>query len=901
MAEQRPDPDALLKRVQEEEGRQARGKLKIFFGATAGVGKTYAMLSAAHEQKADGVDTVIGWVETHGRAETDALIKGLEVIPPRTIEYRGATLRDLDLDGALARRPALILVDELAHTNAPGSRHPKRWQDVQELLDAGINVYTTINVQHLESLNDVVAQITGVVMKETVPDSVVERADDMELIDLPPDDLLQRLREGKIYLPEQAERALQHFFRKGNLIALRELALRRTAECVDEKMQEYRRDHAVERTWPAGECIMVCVNLKPRGPHLVRAARRMTAGLHAKWIAVYVQTPRHLGLPQSERDQAINTLRFAEDLGAETVTLSGANVSQELLGYARMRNVTKIIVGKPVRARWKEWVFGSVVADLVRNSGDIDIYVITGEAGEARPLARAALQRTSRWPAYGKGTAVVAACSALAWLMDPFFGLANLIMVYLVGVVLVATRWGRGPSILASLLSVAAFDFLFVPPYLTFAVSDTQYLVTFAVMLGVALVISGLGARTRVQAEVARQRERRTAVLYAMSRDLATNRGVDTLANLAARHLRDVFDSQIAVYLVGPDGRLRLHMSEQFFFEFDPKDTGVADWVFEHGQRAGVGTDTLPGAGALYLPLIGSRGTIGVVAVRPSSPGGGLDLEQLHLLEALTSQMALALERAQLSEATQRARVEAETERMRSAILSSVSHDLRTPLATITGAASSLLDKGSSLPGSGRDELARSIYEEANRLERLVRNLLDMTRLEAGALQLHKQWHPLDEVVGAALNSLERRLGERKVEAAVPADLPLVHLDGELIRQVLINLVENALKFSPPQGVIELRASASGTSVLVEVADHGPGLPPGEEIRIFDKFYRAGPPREGGVGLGLAICRGIIEAHQGRIWAENRPGQGARFLFTLPLEASQPALEPETPQPQPVA
>jgi two-component system sensor histidine kinase KdpD len=844
------------------------------------------------------VDTVIGWVETHGRAETEALVQDLEMIPPRTVEYRGATLREFDLDAALARRPSLILVDELAHTNASGSRHPKRWQDVQELLDIGINVYTTINVQHLESLNDVVAQITGVVMKETVPDSVVERADDIELVDLPPDDLLQRLKEGKIYLPEQAERALQHFFRKGNLIALRELALRRTAECVDEKMQEYRRDHAVERTWPAGECIMVCVNLKPRGPHLVRAARRMAAGLHAKWIAVYVQTPRHVRLPQPERDQAVNTLRFAEDLGAETATLSGANVSQELLSYARMRNVTKIIVGKPVRARWREWVFGSVVADLVRNSGDIDIYIITGEAGEARPLAKAAFQPTSRWPAYGKGIAVVAACSVVAWLMFPFFGVANLIMVYLMGVVVVATRCGRGPSILASVLSVAAFDVLFVPPYLSLAVSDTQYLLTFAVMLIVALVISGLTARTRVQAEVARQRERRTAVLYAMSRDLATNRGVDTLANLAARHLRDVFDSQVAVFLADQAGRLRLHMSEQFFFEFDPKETGVAEWVFEHSQRAGLGTDTLPGAGALYLPMIGTRGAIGVVALRPSTPGRVFDLDQLHLMETLASQMALALERARLAEDTQRARVEAETERMRNAILSSISHDLRTPLATITGAASSLLDARNSLGSPARDELARSIYDEANRLERLVKNLLDMTKLEAGAVQLHKQWHPLDEVVGSALSRLERRLADYEVNTLLPSDLPLVHLDGVLIEQVLINLLENAVKFSPAKSAIDLTASASGTEVLVEIADRGPGLPPGEEKRIFDKFYRAGPPREGGVGLGLAICRGIIEAHGGRIWAENRPGGGARLLFTLPVEASQPRIEPESVQPQ---
>lgn len=463
MAAQRPDPDALLKRLREEEARQTKGKLKIFFGATAGVGKTYAMLEAAHEQRRDGVDVVIGWVETHGRAETEALVSGLERLPPRTVEYRGTTLREFDLDAALARHPQLILMDELAHTNAPGSRHPKRWQDVMELLHAGIAVYSTINVQHLECLNDVVTQITGIRVSETVPDSVLEQADDVELIDLPPDDLLQRLKDGKVYVPEQARHAMQHFFRKGNLIALRELALRRTAERVDQQMEVYRREHAVVRTWPAAETIMVCVNTKPRGARLVRAARRMAGELHAKWIAVYVQIPRHLRLPDSERNRVVETLRLAEQLGAETATLSGEDVSRELLNYARERNVTKIIVGKPIRSRWKAWLFGSVVEELVRRSGDIDIYVITGEEGESRPLAAQTKPRRIDWPAYGQAGAVVLACTALNWLLFPFFGAANLIMIYLLGVAIVATRWGRGPSVLASITSVAVFDFFFIP------------------------------------------------------------------------------------------------------------------------------------------------------------------------------------------------------------------------------------------------------------------------------------------------------------------------------------------------------------------------------------------------------------------------------------------------------
>ncbi len=893
---ERPDPDALLKRVQQEESPQTRGKLKIFFGATAGVGKTYAMLEAAHSRKKERVDVVVGWVETHGRVETEALLKGLEILHPRVTEYRGATFREFDLDLALARRPTLILMDELAHTNAQGSRHPKRWQDVLELLNAGIHVYTTVNVQHLESLNDVVAQITGIRVRETVPDSVLEQADEVELIDLPPDDLLQRLKEGKVYVPEQVQRAMQNFFRKGNLIALRELALRRTAERVDEQMEVYRRDHAVVQTWPAAETIMVCVNMKPRGTRLIRAAKRMAGELHAKWLAVYVQTARHVQMADMERDRVVQTLRFAEQLGAETVTLSGEHVVQEILTYARSRNVTKIIVGKPVRSRWNEWVFGSVVSELVRDSGEIDIYVITGEAGESRPLTKQVFQRTSEWRSYGFGILPVAVCTGVALLMFPYFGVANLVMVYLIGVVLTAVRYGRGPSILASILSVAAFDFFFVPPYLSFAVSDVQYLLTFAVMLVVALVISGLTVRLQRQAEASRQRERRTAVLYAMSRDLATRRKVTDLAAVASQHIRDVFDSQVAMFLPDGSGRLVLQRTEEMFFEFDPKEAGVAEWVYENSQRAGLGSDTLPGAGALYMPLMGSQGSVGVLAIRPKQTGRLVEPEQLHLLETLSNQIALAIERARLAKESQRAHVEAETERTRNAILSSVSHDLRTPLATIIGAASSLVNAAGTDSASHR-ELARAIHDEANRLDRLVKNLMDMTRLEAGALQLRKEWHPLEEVVGAALTRLGGRLQGHHINTHFPADLPLVPLDGVLIQQVLINLVENAIKYAPPGSSIDLSAQASEKEIVFVIVDHGPGLPPGDEERVFDKFYRAGRALEGGVGLGLTICRGVIEAHGGRIWAENRPGGGAVFRFTLPLEGSQPHVQPEKAEP----
>jgi two-component system sensor histidine kinase KdpD len=624
---------------------------------------------------------------------------------------------------------------------------------------------------------------------------------------------------------------------------------------------------------------------------LVRAARRMAAGLHAKWIAVYVQTSRHLGLPDTERHRVIETLRSAEQLGAETVTLTGDSVSQELLAYARERNVTKIIVGKPLRARWKEWLVGSVVQDLVRTSGDIDIYVITGEAGESQTLRGHKPPRRTDWPLYGRAVAVVAICTAVNWLLFPYFGVVNLIMIYLLGVAFVAARWGLGPSVLASVTSVAAFDFFFIPPHLTFAVSDTQYLVTFAVMLTIALYISRLTVRLQQQAAAAHQRERRTAVLYAMSRELATHRKIGDLIAVASRHIHAVFDSQVAFFLPDHAGHLVLQRTPNLFFDVEPKEKGVAQWVYEHGQQAGLGTDTLPGSGALYWPLVGTQGTVGVLAVRPSAPVHRFDLEQLHLLETLANQTALALERALLAKESHVAQVQAETERLRNTILSAVSHDLRTPLATITGAATTALNYVDGAKSDQIRPMLKAIYDEANRLDRLVRNLLDMTRLEAGAIEVKKEWHPIEEVVGAALTRLGGRLEDRQINTHFPADLPLVPIEGVLIQQVLINLLENAIKYARPGTPIDLSAWVADDHLVVEVADRGPGIPLGDEERIFDKFYRSAV-HEGGVGLGLTICRGIIEAHGGRIQAHNRMDGGAAFRFTLPLDGAPPTVTP---------
>jgi len=887
MPGERPDPDELLARVQDEESRQRRGKLKIFLGPAAGVGKTYAMLEAACMRQAEGADVVAGYVETHGRAETEALLTGFEILPLRNVTYGGIVLREFDLDAALERHPSLILVDELAHTNAPPARHSKRWQDVQELLEAGINVYTTLNVQHLESLNDLVAQITGVVVRETVPDSVLEKADEVQLIDLAPDDLLQRLKQGKVYVPEQAEHAIRSSFRKGNLMALRELAMRRTADRVDTQMQDYMRDHAVAHTWPVTERILVSIGPGPFSARLVRAAHRMARALHAEWLAVYVETPEHLRLSQPERDRVTRALRLAEQLGAETATLSGRSVSEELLELARSRNVSKIVVGKPLHRGWRGALSGSVVEQLVRQSGDIDVHVITGRREDGKPQRTTPGARAINWLGYAWAILAVGLCSLPPALVLQRDSTTNIVMVYLLGVVLVAAWQGLGPSILASLLSVLVFDFFFVPPVISFTVADTQYLVTFGVMLALAVIISTLTAQIRHQAEAARQRERRTAVLYAMSRELAGASSKARLVEVAAEHIAEVMDSQVAILLPDPSGRLA---ATDAAFPMAENEFAVAEWVYTHNQMAGLGTETLPSARALYLPLVAAHRTVGVLGVQPTRAPRLTSPEQVHLLETLANQTAVAIERASLAEESQRARVQIETERMRNALLSSVSHDLKTPLAAITGAASSLLDD----EAGARHELVQTIGKEADRLNRLIQNLLDMTRLESGAVQVRKEWHALEEIVGASLTRLDERLRQHPVTTRIPADFPLLPLDGVLVEQVLVNLLENVVKYTPPGTPIEIMAAVADGEARISVADRGPGIPPGSEERVFDKFYCLRTTgTDGGVGLGLTICRAIVEAHGGRIWAENRDGGGAQFQFSMPLGGAPPEVKPE--------
>jgi two-component system sensor histidine kinase KdpD len=886
VSEARPDPDALLERVKRDEAQARRGRLKVFFGAAPGVGKTYAMLEAARAQQKSGADVVIGWVETHRRAETAALAEGFERVPPREVEHRGVILKEFGLDAALARRPGLLLLDELAHSNAPGARHPKRWQDARELVAAGIDVWTTLNVQHLESVNDLVERITGVVVRETLPDRLLDDADEVEFVDLPPDDLLRRLGEGKVYLPDQAARAVKEFFRKGNLTALRELALRRTAEHVDADVQDYRRDHAIETTWPVAERILVCIRPNPDSGRLVRAARRLATRLRAEWIVAWVETPAQPPLSTQERAHLTAAFELAEQLGAETASVSGASVPEAVLRLARERNVSQIVVGKPRRSQRGFWR-GSLVDAIVQLSGDIDVFIVTGD--EDAPAVPAAPARRSRPSSYLEAGLVVLAASLLSWAMLDRLDKLNMAMVYLLGVVFVATRHGRGPSAFAAVLSVAVFDFFFIPPRLTFAVSDTQYLISFGVMLVVGLLVSTLAARVRDAAEFAQKRERRTRSLYALSRELAGPHDPRAIAAAGARHVLDLLHCPAVVFLPGHGRALEPMGEEAPGFARDPRERAVAQWAFDHKSAAGADTDTLPGGAVLYEPLVAGEECLGVLGIEVAPTLRPLPPDQRELLTALARQIAGPLERARLAESAGAARLAAESERLRSTLLSSVSHDLRTPLAAITGAASGLLVEPP--PGNeARRELAATVLEEADRLNRLVANLLDMTRLEAGTLEPKRDWHSLEEVVGGALARVERQAQGRPLAAEVSPELPLVAIDAVLVEQALVNLLENALRHGAPQagaaGVVKVTARRDGPLAVVSVEDDGPGFPPEQAERLFDKFFRA---KEGpGAGLGLAIARAVVTAHGGRIWAEPRAPRGAAFRFTLPIGEAPP-------------
>ncbi len=883
--DQRPNPDELLERLRAENTRAARGHLKVFFGSSAGVGKTYAMLLAARAHQQAGTGVLVGYVETHGRKETEAVLEGLPVLPRRIVAYKGANLPEFDLDAALSRKPGLLLVDELAHTNAPGSRHAKRWQDVLELIESGIDVYTTLNVQHLESLNDVVAQVTGVLVRETLPDSVLEQADEIELIDLPADELLKRLADGKVYIADQAQRAAQGFFRPGNLIALREMALRRTADRVDAQMRDYRRSHSIQSTWPVSERLLVCVGPSPFSSQLVRATARLAVRLEAEWIAVFVEMPGHAEQPEQVRGRVLAALRLAEQLGGKTATISGFNPAAALLQYARASNITTIVVGKPREALWRRALRNSLVDDLMRDSGDIEIFAIKGEGDSSKAAAPGVTLAQLGPPSVSDhlmAAGVVALCTLVSLIFRDLLEPVNLAMFYLLGVVIVAMRARlRRTALFASVLGVAAFDFFCVPPYNTFAVSDYQYVVTFVGMLIVGLIIGNLTVKVRAQMASAVDRDTRTQALYRFTRELAGESHPFEIARRATTLAAAALQCPIMICLP-EEGRVSFKRRTTDQPLVPTSEEAIAQWAFDHDQRAGKGTGTLSGASALYVPLKGSREMLGVMVVIPRDEEMTSSPERLNQLEMFASQTALAIERVGTAAAVRESEVRMRTEEMRSSLLSAVSHDLRTPLASITGAATSLIDHAGTFSEETRKELLESISDEAERLGRLVNNLLEMTRLDAGTIDIHRDWHSVEEIAGSTLNRLAKVLSEHPVKTSIPDSLPLVRVDDVLIEQVFANLLENAAKYTPAGTEIEVAALAEGDTVAVEVRDNGPGFQDREVSRVFEKFYRGKTDGARGVGLGLAISQAIVHAHGGKIEAANRPGGGAMIRFTLP-------------------
>ena len=867
-----------------------RGRLKIFFGSAPGVGKTYTMLEAARHARDAGLDVVIGHVESHGRADIESLLQGLEQLTLREAGRGGSADGDLDLDAARARRPGLLLVDELAHSNGLGGggapRHTKRWQDIEELRTAGIDVWTTLNVEHLESLNDVVEGITGERQAETIPDRVFDEADEVELIDLPPTEFLARLRAGTIYRAGHAPPAVEQFFREPNLVALRELALRRTADRVDAAARAYDGKERTSKPWLARDRFLVAVAPDEQADQLVRLGKRFADAMDAEWMVVSVETPAMLKLGERARNRRVDVLRLAESLGAETVTLDGPSAAAALSEYARLRNVTRIVVGAPKRAGWRRLFRQSTAIELMKARRGFDVSSIASrEPSEIGRSSRERVvdQRGIPWSGYAAGLPISIACTALAAIMSSYFSLTDLVMVYLLGATIAALRLGRGPAAMVAVINTVAFDFLFVPPVHSLAVSNFKYVVTFGVMLAVALIIASLVASVRAQTRVAGARERRTSLLYGMSRELVAARGFDSLTRVAVKHVAETFASRAVVLLPDDRGRLAHPHAPAASGSLHSADLSIAQWVFDHDTPAGLGTDALPGAPAQYLPLRGSGKVLGVLAVEPSHRRRLLLPEQRHLLETFAGQIALALERAALADQAERARVAAETESLRNTLLASISHDLRTPLAVIAGASSALNDPSTAYDEQSRRLLAASIENKANEMTQIISNVLALMRLEGGSVVLHRDWQTLDDLVGSALDRLALALADHPVQVDLPPELPPVYVDGALMLQVFTNLLENVAKHTPPQTRIIIRASAAEAYVRVVIDDTGPGLS-GDPERLFDKFQRGRDEgNTGGAGLGLAICRAIVNLHGGRIEAARRPAGGARFMFSLPV------------------
>ncbi len=886
----RPDPDRLLAQIQEDNAPEKKqGRLKIFLGYVAGVGKTYAMLEAAHQRKDEGVDVIVGYIETHGRKETEELLSGLEVLPRQKIDYRGVQLTEMDLDQALHRQPKLILVDELAHTNAPGSRHLKRYKDVEELLNAGIDVYTTINIQHLESLNDNIFQITGVKVRETIPDRILDDAYEIELVDLPSDELIQRLKNGKVYVPEQASRAIEKFFRKGNLTALREMAMRRAAVRVDSQMRSYMQSQDIPGPWAAGERILVSLSSHPLGERLIRAGRKLADELNAEWFVLFVETPQHLHMPEQNQKRIQHNMALAEQLGAHVFFEYGNSVTDVVMNFCHQQNITKIVAGRAYRPRWKEYFKNSVIDEIIRRSGRIDVYVVSDDQNSLEHIQPQVHFKMNRdLMRYLGSIGLVGIATLISLLIHPALDTTNLVMIYLAAVVLSAVYLGRGPSIFASILSVLVFDFFLVDPKLSFTVNDTQYLITFTGLLVVGLIISTFASLLKDQVETLRERETQTQATNRFSQELTAAVTLEQVMDITSRYFSSVFLCDVAVLLPENDELVVKMVSPQF--QLDESEMAVARWVYKNEQAAGSGTTTLPSAKARFIPLITSHGVVSVIGLKPNNSQELLIREQKGFMSSFTNLAAIAIERARFAEdALQTATLRA-AERLQSALLNSISHQIRTPLATIQGVLTGLLisekdnDRSAKFDLNARIELLESGTSQVNQLNRLVANLLDMTRLDAGIIHLNCEPSDIQDLVGAVIDQMADTLLPYQVVVNIPPDIPAVFMDVILTGQVLTNIFENASKYSEKGSKIEIGIETKEDRILVSISDEGVGIPEGDLTKVFEKFYRVERPgMVTGTGLGLSICKGIVEAQKGKIWAENNNTRGVTIHFTIPF------------------
>lgn len=889
--ERRPNPEELLQQIHKER----HGKLTIFLGAAAGVGKTYTMLEAAHDRLVDGVRVVIGWVETHGRAETEKLVEGLPRIAPKILTYRDKKLMEMDIDAILDQKPGLVLVDELAHTNVAGSRHVRRFQDVEELLNAGVDVYTTLNIQHIESLNDVVAQITGVIVRETVPDSFVEQADNIQLIDIPPEDLIKRLKDGKVYISGQAQQALKNFFRPGNINALRELALRFTASRVDQDMTEYMRQNHIDGPWPAAGRVMVCVSASPFSAQLIRAAHRLSKGLRANFLAVYVDTPsRRFPMGEKERDRVWRNLRLAEELGGKIVTAVGNDIVEEMITVARNENITAVVIGKPRHNRWREFWHGSLVDKLIRRSEGINVYVIQSKA-EAETHSTISTARTDvpaiPWLPIVGSLLMTASVTAVGWLGREQLEQVNIALLYLLPVLFSAVRWGRWPSYITAIASVLTFDFLFVPPLLTFTVNDIRYLWSFIIFMVISFVIGGRTEMLKKEVRLTRQRETSVRTLYDFSSQIAAIIDVNQIARTFVRHTGVAIGRNTVLLLPEAQGNLKVEAWYDASVvdgwrdqpELPAAEHAVANWVWVNGQVAGRSTETLPGADFLFVPLTVDRRTAGVFGIELGQQK--MSQEERQLIYAWAGLAAIAVERGKLTEDARQAALLKESDQLRTALFNSVSHELRTPLAAISAAVATLLDIGTQYSAEIQRELMETVKDSADRMERVVANLLDTARLESGMLQLKIDWCDVEDIVGTAIRRMGETTKNHVLRTRLAPELPLLRADCVLLEHVLVNLLDNAIKYSQPGTEINIAAEQNGAEIIVSVEDSGCGIPIQDLSKIFEKFYRT--PQQAvqvaGTGLGLSICKSIVEAHRGRIWAKNNPGGGASVAFAIPV------------------